>query len=186
MEEKVVCSSNNKNSKTKLIIAVCFLAIAAVLFFVNYPKYSAALDDIDLYWRVYEYNEEDFLMGKESAVDPIRYNYEHREFYNSLHARKSEAQSFLYVAFGCAVIAVISLYKWLHHGRTTITVTDKRIFGKAAFGKEVDLPLTNIVMLHKKGKKNMTISTSAGKVRFVGIKNRNEVYSAIQPLLTIR
>ncbi|MGN8874307.1 hypothetical protein, partial [Pseudoflavonifractor sp. HCP28S3_F10] len=116
----------------------------------------------------------------------IEYNREHKEFYDDMHARKSEALSFLYIAVGCAVIAAISLYKWLYYGRTTITVTDKRIYGKAAFGKEVDLPLSNIVMLHKRGKKNMIIATSAGKVRFVGVKNRNEIYGAIQTLMAVK
>ena len=186
MEEKVICSSSNKGDKIKLIIAVCFLVIAAVLFLMYYPKYSAALDDISLYWRAYYSNEDLYKMGSELAISPIEYNRENKEFYDDMHARKSEALSFLYIAVGCAVIASISLYKWLYYGRTTITVTDKRIYGKAAFGKEVDLPLSNIVMLHKRGKKNMIIATSAGKVRFVGVKNRNEIYGAIQTLMAVK
>ncbi|MGN8876618.1 hypothetical protein [Pseudoflavonifractor sp. HCP28S3_F10] len=71
MEEKVICSSSNKGSKTKLIIAVCFLAIAAVLFLMYYPKYSAALDDISLYWRAYDSNEDLYKMGSELAISPI-------------------------------------------------------------------------------------------------------------------
>lgn len=186
MEEKIICSSTNKGSKTKLIIAICFLVIAAVLFFMSYPKYSAALDDIHQYWNAHDSNEALFEMGSELAISPFEYRREHEEYYDSMHARKDEALSFLYIAAGFAMIAALSLYKWLHHGRTTITVTDKRIYGKAAFGKEVDLPLSSIVMLYKKGKKNITVATLAGKVHFVGVKNRNEIYSAIQTLLAVR
>ena len=186
MEEKVICSSTNKCSKVKLIIAVGFLAISAILIFMYFPRYSAALDDISLYWRAYDSNEDLYKMGSNLAVSPFEYSRENKEFYDDMHERKNEALSFLYIAAGCTIIAAISLYKWLYYGRTTITVTDKRIYGKAAFGKEVDLPLNNIVMLHKRGKKNLTIATSAGKVRFVGIKNRNEIYGAIQTLMAVK
>ena len=186
MEEKVICASTNKNSKLKLIIAICLVAIAAVLFFMHYPKYSEALDNIDLYWRAYDSNKEAYELGSDLAVSPIEYNREHEDFYDSIHAQKSEAKTFINIAVVCTIMAVFLFYFWIYSGRTTITVTDKRIYGKAAFGKEVDLPLSSVGMIQKSGKKSIAIATSGGKVRFVNIKNRNEIYNAIQMLLAVK
>lgn len=189
MEEKVICQSTNKGGKIKLLIAICFFIVAAVLCLIYYPQYIEAKDNIDLYWRARESNRDLYMYESDFqkfARDPDTWDEENHDFFTRIQADRKNAAMYLNVAFLCIIISVLNAYKWFYAGRTSITITDKRIYGKAAFGKEVDLPLSSVVMIRKGGKKKMTISTSGGKVRFVGIKNRNEVYSAIQTLLAIR
>ena len=83
-------------------------------------------------------------------------------------------------------LAIVSLiYFWLHSYE--LTVCDKRIFGKIAWGKRVDLPVdsvsaTAIVPLFK----GVSVSSSSGKISFLFIKNADEVYSAMNNVLIER
>lgn len=188
MDEKIIYQSKNKGSKVKLIITICLLVVAVATCLIGYPQYIEAEEYTTLCWRVLELDE-DFSVYK-YAGDPSTWTKETHDTHALAYARALAAERnllvILEIAFLCAVISVLGAYKWFYSGRTSITITDRRIYGTATFGKEVDLPLSSVVMIRKSGKKNMTISTSGGNVRFVGIKNRNEVYSAIQTLLAIR
>lgn len=87
-----------------------------------------------------------------------------------------------YVA--CIVIAGL-LYFWLRSYE--LTVTNKRIYGKIAWGKRVDLPVdsvsaTAMVPLFK----GVSVSTSSGKISFLVIKNADEIYTVMNDLLIAR
>ena len=84
----------------------------------------------------------------------------------------------------CTVIGFL-LYLWLRSYE--LTITDKRVYGKVAFGKRVDLPVdsvsaTSTISLFK----GVSVSTSSGKIIFLAIKNANEVYEVINNLLVNR
>lgn len=84
----------------------------------------------------------------------------------------------------CTVIGFL-LYLWLRSYE--LTITDKRVYGKVAFGKRVDLPVdsvsaTSTISLFK----GVSVSTSSGKISFLAIKNANEVYEIINNLLVNR
>lgn len=77
------------------------------------------------------------------------------------------------------------IYVWLKSYE--LTITDKRVYGKVAFGKRVDLPVdsvsaTSTISLFK----GVSVSTSSGKISFLAIKNANEVYEVINNLLVNR
>ena len=77
------------------------------------------------------------------------------------------------------------LYLWLRGNE--LTVTDKRIYGKVSWGKRVDLPVdsisaTSTISIFK----GVSVSTSAGRISFLGIENVYEVYNAINNLLIER
>lgn len=87
-----------------------------------------------------------------------------------------------YVA--CIVIAGL-LYFWLRSYE--LTVTNKRIYGKIAWGKRVDLPVdsvsaTAMVPLFK----GVSVSTSSGRISFLVIKNADEIYTVMNNLLIER
>jgi len=68
-----------------------------------------------------------------------------------------------------------------------LTVTNKRIYGKVALGKRVDLPVdsvsaTALVPLFE----GISVSTSSGRISFLAIKNADEIYKVISDLLIER
>lgn len=67
-----------------------------------------------------------------------------------------------------------------------MTVTDKRVYGNAKFGKRVDLPLDSISAVSIGMLKTIAVATSSGKIIFGMVLNRNEMYDAISKLLVER
>ena len=77
------------------------------------------------------------------------------------------------------------LYLFLHSYE--LIVTDKRIYGKIAWGKRVDLPVDSISAISSvRGIKGVTVATSAGKIKFIILKNANDIYGVINKLLIER
>ncbi len=83
-----------------------------------------------------------------------------------------------------ALLGVL-IYSWLRSYE--LTVTDKRIFGKVAWGKRVDLPVDSVsataTINHLRG---VSVSTSSGRISFLAIKNAAEIYKVISDLLIER
>lgn len=67
-----------------------------------------------------------------------------------------------------------------------IVVTNKRVYGKAAFGKRVDLPIDSISVVGTSFLNGIDIGTSAGKIKFKGITNNKEIHAEISKLLNDR
>ena len=76
----------------------------------------------------------------------------------------------------------------VHSGlsKIQIVVTDKRVYGKTAFGKQVDLPLDSISAIGTGMFSSIAVATSSGKITFWGISNRDEIHKAISGLLQNR
>lgn len=72
------------------------------------------------------------------------------------------------------------------YSRNEIVITDKRVYGKTVFGKQVDLPLDSISAVGTSWLKGISVSTSSGRVSFSFIKNRNEIHKAVSDLLIAR
>ncbi len=84
----------------------------------------------------------------------------------------------------CTLIGAL-LYSWLKGYK--LTVTDKRIYGKSAWGKRVDLPLDSVsAIATTSALKGVSVSTSSGRISFLVMKNANEVYMVISDLLIER
>ena len=67
--------------------------------------------------------------------------------------------------------------------KTSITVTDTRIYGKNGFGKKVDVPLENVSTVRLASHKGVAIATDGKTIRFPFLKNRKMVYEEIHKLL---
>lgn len=95
-----------------------------------------------------------------------------------------------YVPLSLIPIASLTLiggliYLWLRSYE--LTITDKRVYGKVAFGKRVDLPVDSVSATATIGLfKGVSVSTSSGKISFLAIKNANEIYEVINNLLVDR
>ena len=96
------------------------------------------------------------------------------------------AKEFFEQAFGYFMIAVApafvlaALFLFLLF-RCELVVTDKRVYGKAAFGIRIDLPINKIssIGLGMKLFSSVAVATSSGKIKFYLLKNREDVYQTI-------
>ena len=75
-------------------------------------------------------------------------------------------------------------YFWL--SKIELTVTDKRVYGVAAFGKRVDLPMDSVSAVATGWPKGIAVATSSGKISFLAIKNRNDIHKVMSELLIER
>ena len=75
-------------------------------------------------------------------------------------------------------------YFWLR--KMQLVVSDKRVYGQAAFGRQVDLPLDSITAIGKGTIKGIAITTASGAIKFKCIKNRDEIYDVVSKLLMER
>lgn len=72
-------------------------------------------------------------------------------------------------------------------GKNCITITDKRVYGKDIFGSRVDLPFDMISavgtnhLLHA-----ISVATASGKIRFLFIRNVEELHTCINDKLIER
>ena len=85
-----------------------------------------------------------------------------------------------------AILTIFGLVCVLAYNKASLTVTDRRVYGTAAWGKRVDLPMDKISAVAKSFLGGISVSTSSGAIRFMGIKNNNEVHEAINKLLMER
>ncbi len=93
--------------------------------------------------------------------------------------------NWLTMSLPVVLIIASAVYFWLRSYE--LTVTNKRIYGKIAWGKRVDLPVdsvsaTAMVPLFK----GVSVSTSSGKISFLVIKNADEIYTVMNNLLIER
>lgn len=65
----------------------------------------------------------------------------------------------------------------------SLEVTETRVTGRANFGRRVDLPIKHISAVGESMFGGIAIGTSAGKIRFYALQNRDEVSDAIRQVL---
>lgn len=84
-------------------------------------------------------------------------------------------------------LALILTLPYLAFSKVEITVTDKRVYGTAAFGKRVDLPIDSISTVAIVGIFNaICVSTSSGTIKFQLMANFEKLHSEISSLLILR
>ena len=70
--------------------------------------------------------------------------------------------------------------------KSELVITDKRVYGKAIFGKRVDLPLDKVSAVGTSFLKGIDVGTSSGRIKFKLVKNQDEIHSALSKLLMER
>lgn len=81
------------------------------------------------------------------------------------------------------IFAALAGFYWFKLGRCQITVSDKRVWGKTDFGRQVDLPINQISALSYGKFGSVCVATSSGVIRFWYLTNKEQVYTAISNLL---
>lgn len=85
------------------------------------------------------------------------------------------------------IAAVITVFVWLATAGSEIVVTDKRIYGRVAFGKQVDLPLDSVSAVATTAfTQGVSVSTSSGRITFLFLSQKEQIASTIRKLLVDR
>lgn len=84
-------------------------------------------------------------------------------------------------------MAVVTVIVYLATAGCEIVVTDKRIYGKVAFGKRVDLPLDSVSAVATTAfTQGVSVSTSSGRITFLFLAKKEKIASTIRKLLVER
>ncbi len=79
------------------------------------------------------------------------------------------------------VLAGVVLHRMMDH--CSLTVTNRRIVGKAGFGRAVDLPLSQISAVTVGRGGRISIWTASGRLHFWLIENSEEIITALAQLV---
>ena len=91
----------------------------------------------------------------------------------------------LLIDLGIILVPIVLVISWWLSS-AELTVTEKRVYGKAAFGKRVDLPLDSISSVGTSCLKGIDVGTSSGSIKFKLVKNQKDVHAAMSNLLIER
>lgn len=84
-------------------------------------------------------------------------------------------------------MAVVTVIVYLATAGCEIVVTDKRIYGKVAFGRRVDLPLDSVSAVATTAfTQGVSVSTSSGRITFLFLAKKEKIASTIRKLLVER
>lgn len=189
MEEKLIIKSERYNLKVFLIIIIIIGGLTSCILFAN-------IDGVSRKAKWYDEHHETYLEHQNSGyhtthsyddcpdcemikAHPIKLlyliDYAWELFFDeTMHAL---------IPFGVSILISIFAFVWL---RSELIVTDKRVYGKATFGRRVDLPVDSVTAISTGIFKGVGVGTSSGKINFKLIKNRDEIHSVISNLLLER
>ena len=88
---------------------------------------------------------------------------------------------------GGGALVVLGVILFFYVNNCEICVTDKRVYGKAAFGVRVDIPLDSISAVGTIGwLKGISVASSSGSIKFLYIANAIELHSQLSKLIINR
>lgn len=159
MEQKLIEANFKKNSFAQVlfIVGAFLIVLGFTISYIQYSKY----DLIDL---------------------ETGYVYHIFDNYGNFLITFSDAYFVLAIYIGVLSI-LLACFFWWKMSKCELSVTDRRVVGKASFRKVVDLPLNQISAVALGMFSRITVATSSGKVNFWFIQNRSEVYSALTNII---
>lgn len=142
----------------------------------DYKELANYFEQVEMYYKkLNSYPQE-----KENIEKELNLCKSKRSFYYGM-------ESFSIITLIIAGVSTLLLIiLWLYTRKMKIVVTDKRVYGQTAFGKQVDLPFDSISAIGKSILKGIAVSTSSGRIRFLLISNRDDIYKNISDLLIQR
>lgn len=165
MEEKIIIKSERKDVRPFCIGLVIASAIFFVIYYImRYKKYVAHMK-----YMFEKYGEKYAYTFGEALARPFRAD-----------------GAMIFILLIVPVVAVIAYFLYKGWSQIELTVSDKRVYGTAAFGKRVDLPFDSISAVGTSAFNGIAITTASGAIKFVMIKNRDEIHSAVSKLLVER
>jgi hypothetical protein len=161
MEEKIIEAKFVKNTNAFII------GIFGLLFFM--------FGMVEIYTG--------YLSDLQSAYSrPANFGYYFRDSLGLFFSYWGNSGGYLVYLGMILVIAFVVIFFMMRKGK--LSVYSAYVTGKASFGKQVDLPLSQISAISLGTFKSLTVATSAGSLHFWLIQNRDEVYNALSKLLS--
>lgn len=207
MEEKILIQSKHYNVKKftiivivlSIIVSICMLSYITIDSYAYYSsKYHQ--EEWEPQWLC-RHTKSDYVTykkGTKTYKDVIKAEAQTREEFEKIHPNVMSyikccrnGHGLLYIADViismlplAAILIVLIFYMWL--SSYSLTVTDKRVYGKAAFGKRIDLPFDKVSAVGTSFLKGIVVGTSSGRIKFKLVKNQDEIHSVISKLLMER
>ena len=192
MDEKVIIEGKKCNVKRiVLCVFIIPLIFSIIMVYMGLNNHDVRINLYNTHYHTdscYTYQSyysdySDYLW--DSMIPTCRYSYfsTGEEYATQIFVENELVQAITILGFG--IVLCVCLFFMLNF--YTITVTDKRIYGRLAFGKRVDLPIDFVTSVAKiQGLKGIAVLSSSKKRKFLLIKNVNEIYNEINNLLIER
>lgn len=211
MEEKILVKSDSMIRRALSVGIIVIVAIIAIALPVYMCLLNTSHDNVFLWEHATQAYEKANRANNENPNVCYHITYwagEYVAHYNwgsmwTCPLKYSSAESFaishclevfqllyginFYVFFAICLsipLALLVIYLWLKNYE--LVVTDKRVYGRAAFGKRIDLPIDSVSAVGTMWLKGIAVATSSGKVAFLMIKNRDEIHKSVSDLLIDR
>ena len=173
MEEKTIISGEKEKFSPLFIIPVSLIVISLLMYLLNvggcrsYTSPDTGVYIVDRY----------IMTIDRSFFSNLTFLFAHKSFICYF----IPIFFYLGIIIGIIILLFIFVYK-----NVSITVTDKRVYGTAAFGKRVDLPFDSITSIGTSFFNGIAVATPSGKIKFRMIKNRDDIHKEISKLLIER
>lgn len=195
MEEKILIKSKQYDvKKIFYFIVLVGIAVSFIWFCARMSDYMQFANSLyeELHDRYSLHQEQGycFTKGDERICDSCEtiengFSKLSIALRNTFNFEYYDIRTLFFTPFLLSILIGILAYLWLKSYE--LTVTDKRIYGRVAWGKRVDLPLDSVSATATISLlKGISVSTSSGKISFLIIKNAEEIYKTINNLLIER
>lgn len=169
MENIKISSKVSKKAKIVVLgIVIGCLALALIFLLVAVSKKNAICDDYHYYYEGWSRAHTYADCGNWDRYDMIW----------------DEGYMYIFFFFLC-IFLIFILYYWIIC-KMQITVSDKRVYGKTIFGRQVDLPIDSISAVGSGMFNKIVVATSSGKIKFLFIENSQTVREEIVKLIMQR
>lgn len=207
MDEKILLKSNRYDIKKFRKISLLIGISLAILWILSGTLFAFIKNYDDIVNEELEYYDEQYNIYLEhvkryGASDYYHYNWCWTcELIREYPTKSSyiidgfffqpflmtKANYFIILGIIIFVFIIIPLIMYFALRSYRLIITDKRVYGTAAFGKRVDLPLDSISAISQISfLKGVCVSTSSGKIKFIVLKNFAEIYGVLSQLLLTR
>jgi hypothetical protein len=90
------------------------------------------------------------------------------------------------IAIMAIIVFAISFVIYSGMKKCELTVTNKRVYGSAMFGKRVDLPIDMINAVATSAFHGIAVTTASGAIKFLMMTNKDDLHKGISKLLVDR
>ena len=183
MEKTIIQSKRSYVKQLRVIVLILLLValIGAILHYFVAPELSEAAD---------KFKREHGELCFRDYGDGVYYSLSDEDS-DEYYAKRRLASNLRYelgyfpMLIGGGLFVISGVFLWAI-SKMEINVTDKRVYGKAIFGKRIDLPLDSISAVGTGALKGIVVATSSGKIHFLAISNNTEIHEEITKLLVER
>lgn len=168
MKEKVIVKSiKTYQDSVKKILCICAIITGICVLLFMYSNFTLEELSHKKFWSSTSWEEKDRITETMSKWWQVY-------------------DTSLYLGIGLILVTVVLIIFYFYIAKMEIVVTDKRVYGKTSFGKQVDLPLDSISSVGTSAFEGISVGTSSGCIKFLGISNRDKIYTEIKKILADR